>query len=247
MIEKIFGYLYHRIRGHKLEDDVALPPSVLLRFSTRKLRDLFRGVLSKWSYGSASGLHFRGARTSISNPRYFHVGNDVVLGNDVTVEAFGREGVRLGPAVTIAAGSNLAATAVIREPGVGISVDEGTSIGRSNIIWGQGGVLIGAHCLLGPNVTVLSENHEFSDTNALIKSQGHVRRSVRIGDNCWIGAGAKILAGVTLGQGTVVAAGAVVTKSFGPYSVIGGVPAKLIRLRHAESTEPADATIASIQ
>ncbi|MBT2538271.1 acyltransferase [Arthrobacter sp. ISL-69] len=92
-------------------------------------------------------------------------------------------------------------------------------------------MVIGANCLLGPNVTVLSENHEFSNTTVPIKSQGNIRNAVRIGDDCWVGAGAKILAGVTIGHGSIIAAGAVVTKSFEPYSVVGGVPAKIIRLR----------------
>jgi acetyltransferase-like isoleucine patch superfamily enzyme len=160
-----------------------------------------------------------------------------VLGNDVSMEAFGAEGVRLGSHVTIGAGANLLATAVIREPGVGISVGAGTAIGRSNVIWGQGGVRIGSDCLLGPGVTVMSENHEFDATSVTINKQGNVRRAVEIGDDCWIGAGAKILAGVQLGHGSVVAAGAVVTKSCEPYSVVGGVPAKFIRYRGQRSND----------
>ncbi|WP_396020218.1 acyltransferase [Arthrobacter sp. ISL-69] len=229
-MKRVFASLYEKVRGHSLEDS-SLPTSVMIDFSSKKLGDLARGTIHQALYGNSSGLHFRGRRTSVSNPRYLRVGSGVVFGENVSINAFGSEGIHLGSSVTVGSGSDLLATAVIREPGVGISIGPGTSVGRSNVIWGQGGVVIGANCLLGPNVTVLSENHEFSNTTVPIKSQGNIRNAVRIGDDCWVGAGAKILAGVTIGHGSIIAAGAVVTKSFEPYSVVGGVPAKIIRLR----------------
>lgn len=230
MMKSIFASIYQNVRGHSLED-TNLPTSVLIEFSSKKLRDLTRGTICKVLYGTASGLHFRGRGTSVNNPRFLHIGSGVVFGEDVSINAFGSEGIHLGAFVTVGSGSDLQATAVIREPGVGISIGQGTSVGRSNVIWGQGGVVIGADCLLGPDVTILSENHEFGSTNLPIKSQGNVRNAVQIGDDCWVGAGATILAGVTIGHGSVIAAGAVVTKSFEPYSIVGGVPAKLIRFR----------------
>jgi len=64
-----------------------------------------------------------------------------------------------------------------------------------------------------------------------MQAQGVTRAGIVIEDDCWLGAGAKILDGVTVGAGSVVGAGAVVTRSFPPKSVIGGVPAKLLRHR----------------
>ena len=57
------------------------------------------------------------------------------------------------------------------------------------------------------------------------------RIGVEVGDDVWVGTGAKILDGVTLGKGCIVAAGAVVTESFPEYSIVGGIPAKLLRTR----------------
>jgi acetyltransferase-like isoleucine patch superfamily enzyme len=64
-----------------------------------------------------------------------------------------------------------------------------------------------------------------------IKEQGVQKLDVIIEDDCWIASNAVITAGVTIGKGSVIAAGAVVTESVPPYSVVGGVPAKLIKSR----------------
>ena len=64
-----------------------------------------------------------------------------------------------------------------------------------------------------------------------IKEQGVKREFVKIEDDCWIAANTVILAGVTIGRGSVIAAGSVVTKDVPPYSIVGGVPANVIKSR----------------
>jgi len=76
-----------------------------------------------------------------------------------------------------------------------------------------------------------SENHAFADPNLTIKEQGVIKDPVVIGNNCWIGGGATILAGVHIGDGCVIAAGSVVTKSVAANSIVAGVPAKVIKSR----------------
>ncbi|MFE8884427.1 acyltransferase [Pseudarthrobacter enclensis] len=229
-LKNFLSKIYFRVRGHEI-DASEIPSSVWVNLAREKFVDLVRGLFFRLSYGASSGLHFRGPRSSVRNSKYLYVGSGVVLGHDVSLDAFGQNGIRIASNVTIGPYANLLASAVIREPGVGITIGSGTSIGRSNVIWGQGGVSIGTDCLLGPDVVIISENHRFDSIKVSVNKQGHDRSPVEIGDDCWIGAGAKILAGVTLGHGTVVAAGAVVTKSYEPYSVVAGVPAKLIRYR----------------
>ncbi|WP_156520291.1 acyltransferase [Rhodococcus sp. EPR-157] len=161
------------------------------------------------------------------------MGKSVVLAHGVLINALSLEGVRIGARSTIDEYAVLRGSGVIRNIGVGISVGSRTAIGARNIILGQGGVYIGNDCLLGPNVTIVSENHNISDPETPIRAQGETRASIHIDDDVWIGAGATILAGAKLGKGVVVAAGAVVRGNIDEMTIVGGVPAKLIGSRRA--------------
>ena len=90
---------------------------------------------------------------------------------------------------------------------------------------------IGADVLIGDSVTIRDTGHIFADVDAPIISQGIDVRPVVIEDDVWIGHGATVLKGVRIGRGAVVAAGAVVTRNVEPYTVVGGVPARLIGRR----------------
>lgn len=100
-------------------------------------------------------------------------------------------------------------------------------------IQGKGGITIGDYSQIAPNVVIVSANHNVYDCRE------HTCAPVKIGKYCWIGAGAKIMAGVELGDWTIVGAGAVVTKSFSEgYCIIGGVPAQIIKLLNKEKCIP---------
>lgn len=102
-----------------------------------------------------------------------------------------------------------------------------TRVGIHNTIIGP--VKIGNHVNLAQGITVTALNHNFSDPNKRIDEQGISTTPVTIGDDIWIGANAVILPGVTIGNHSVIAAGAVVTKDVPPHSVAAGVPAKIIK------------------
>ncbi|MGK0254908.1 MAG: acetyltransferase-like isoleucine patch superfamily enzyme [Mariniflexile sp.] len=90
---------------------------------------------------------------------------------------------------------------------------------------GRNGIVFGENVWIGPRVSIISMNHDIYDYNKFI-----IQSPIVIGDNCWIGANAIVLPGVNIGSNTVVAAGAVVTKSFpNGNAVIGGNPAKTIK------------------
>lgn len=108
-----------------------------------------------------------------------------------------------------------------------VVIGDHTRIGIHNTIIGP--VCIGSHVNLAQGITVTALNHNFEDANKRIDEQGISTKPVMIGDDVWIGANAVILPGVTIGSHCVVAAGAVVTKDVAPHSLVGGVPAKLIK------------------
>lgn len=88
----------------------------------------------------------------------------------------------------------------------------------------QGGIYIGDYALIGHNVVFATINH---DTNPF--DRHNIYKPIRIGQRVWIGSNAVITQGVTVGDGAIIAAGAVVTKDVPAYSIVGGVPAKVIK------------------
>lgn len=88
-------------------------------------------------------------------------------------------------------------------------------------------VEIGQNCAIGPNVSFETEGHNLVWSEA--EGWGHTTGPITVGDRCWIGARAVILANVVIGHGAVVAAGSVVTRDVAPYTLVGGVPAKPLR------------------
>lgn len=117
-------------------------------------------------------------------------------------------------------------------PGAGkIVFGDECSIGAFCYIDGNGGLNAGNKIRIGPHVGIYTSNHIFEDSNKPIFSQGLENSAVTIRDDVWIGSHAIILPGVEVCNGAVIGAGAVVTKKVEPYSVVAGVPARIIKRR----------------
>ncbi|MBT7623338.1 MAG: acyltransferase [Flavobacteriaceae bacterium] len=95
----------------------------------------------------------------------------------------------------------------------------------------NGEILIGDDVLIGPNCILRSSDHNYKDINTTINKQGHNSGKIIIGHDVWIGANCTILKNVEIGNGAVIAAGAVVNKDVEPFSIVGGVPIKTISYR----------------
>lgn len=95
-----------------------------------------------------------------------------------------------------------------------------------------GRIIIGKDCLIGPNVVMRTADHIFSNPNKNIREQGHVANDIIIADDVWLGSNVIIVGGVNIGKGSVIGAGAVVTKSIPPYSIAVGIPAGVIKQRN---------------
>lgn len=110
-----------------------------------------------------------------------------------------------------------------------ISVGEGTTINRNACILSK--VRIGRKCSIAPNVVIIGSNHIFSDPNVDIKDQGIDSIGITIEDDVWLSSNVTVLDGVQIGKGSIIAAGAVVNKNVPPFTVMGGIPAKLLKNR----------------
>lgn len=114
-------------------------------------------------------------------------------------------------------------------PHAGITIGQDCLVGEYSVIRGQGGVHIGDRVFTSPFTQIIAVNHVFHDPAAPFVDQGITAEGIIIEDDVWLGAGAVITDGVTVGKGAVVAAGAVVTKDVPAHTVVGGVPAKVIK------------------
>lgn len=119
--------------------------------------------------------------------------------------------------------------------GLDIEVGDNTGIGFNARIYGP--LKIGNDVMMGPDVMIFTQNHENERTDIPMRLQTAPKKPVEVGDDVWIGARAIILPGITVGRGSIIGAGSVVTKNIPEYAVVGGNPARIIRMRLEEKTD----------
>jgi acetyltransferase-like isoleucine patch superfamily enzyme len=210
----------------------SLPLRALFAIARERSGAALHGMLyARFHFAESRGITFLGRGVKFSAPYKIHAGRSLTIDDYAVVDALSEFGVFLADNVKIGRFATIKCTGVLTHIGKGLIIGENSNIGDYNYITGDGGIRIGAHVMLAPFVKIHAENHNFGRLDIPIKAQGVSSRGVLIEDDCWIGAGAIILDGVTLGRGSVVAAGAVVTKSAPPYSIVAGIPAKVIRSR----------------
>ena len=119
-----------------------------------------------------------------------------------------------------------------------VSLGDYSGLGVNSKIYGT--CTIGDYVMMGEDCTVITRNHRNDRTDIPMMHQGfEEERPVTIGNDVWIGDKVTILAGVEIGDGCIIGAGSVVTKSIPPYSIAAGVPARVIRSRKEEDDETA--------
>jgi acetyltransferase-like isoleucine patch superfamily enzyme len=119
-----------------------------------------------------------------------------------------------------------------------IKIGRDSLVGEYNVIRGQGGVTIGDRVYTSPFTQIIAVNHVFNDPSRPFIEQGLTAEGIVIEDDVWLGASVVVTDGVRIGQGSVVAAGAVVTRDIPAHSLAAGVPAKVIRTIDATTPPP---------
>lgn len=186
---------------------------------TRWLSFLWFVLVSQWRLKSAIAL---GARVKF--PRFVHLGRDCRIRAGCHLDAPGPDALVLGDRVQINRGAYLGAFAPLR-------IGDRSDINRNASIDARGAVSIGRDVLIGPYAQIIAYQHVFAAPEQPINTQGLRVGPISIGDDVWIGAGAIILADVSIGHGSIVGAGAVVTRSCAPFSILAGAPARVIGRR----------------
>lgn len=162
---------------------------------------------------------------TIKFPANVRLGRRCIIRTGVVIDAPGPAVLTLGDDVQLNRGVYLGAF------GSHFNIGARTQFNRNALVDGRGSITIGEDVLVGPYAQLISYQHRFAAVDLPINQQGLDAREIVIENDVWIGAGAIILAGITVGHGSIVGAGAVVTRSCPPYSILGGVPAKVIGRR----------------
>ena len=163
------------------------------------------------------------------------------IGRGSHVSRKARLEARWGSQLTIGEETSINHGAIVAATGGHIRIGARGYVGHYAVLYGGGGLTIGDDVLIGPGVLVAAANHRFERVDVPINQQAESRLGIVVESDVWIGGHAIIVDGVRVGTGAVIAAGSVVTRDVPPYTVVGGVPAQVIRRRG--TTDDADAEL----
>lgn len=161
-----------------------------------------RGRFKKCGYAPAFAMNL-----DLEGLKYVEVGNRITVSSYCSIYAHNNGTIKIGN---------------------NFSMNRNSCLGASE----GGEILIGNDVLIAQNVVIRASNHEFKSIDIPINQQGHRGGKIIIEDNCWIAANVVITSNITIGAHSIVAAGAVVTSNVEPFSIVGGVPARLIKKRN---------------
>jgi galactoside O-acetyltransferase len=188
---------------------------------------IFNWFISSWPNGGGGVF----LRNLFWKNQLRYLGKKVVFGDRLSIRGF--ENISIGNRATIMAGGFLYA-----DESSGLYIGDCCSINNNVFLGASGGLIkIGANVLIGPNVVLRASDHVFSDPTIPIREQGHNYGSIIIEDDVWLGSNVVVTSGVKIFKGAIIAAGSVVTKDVPTMSLVGGSPAKVIKMRPTEKKD----------
>lgn len=209
--------------GKSYQVDANIPNSLFYNLVINRAIMLSRGFLK------TRQKVFIGKNTKILNVANIVFGRNVTIGSHCQIDGYASEKILLGDCVKIGCYSKLLSTSHFSKFGKGLKMGNNSAIGDFTHFGAPGGIEIGNDVIMGSYISFHSENHNFLDTTKLIREQGVTSKGIVLGNNIWVGAKVTFLDGCQVGDNSVVAAGAVVNGIYPPNSIIGGVPAKVLK------------------
>lgn len=219
-------FIKKRFSGDWSRKDIAITLWTMAMFYVR-------GSLKRIFFKRSKGMVLSGKGVSIRYSHYLETGKDFIIEDYAEINCKSNRGIVTGDRVTIGKHAIIRPTnAYGGAIGEGLRIGNNSSIGPFAYIGCSGFIDIGDNVIMGPRVGIFAENHHFDNLKIPIKEQGVERSFVKINDDCWIASNVVILAGVTIGRGCVIASGSVVTKDIPEFSVVAGIPAKVVKSRN---------------
>jgi len=227
----MINYFLNKIGKSNYKIDKKINSKDLFIIIIQRIIMLFRGLVFTIIIPNSHPLKFIGSRVKIKFGYKIKFGKNLFLGDNVNLMGLSNEGIVGGENITIRRGTTIDCTGVFSEIGNGICIGNNVGISDNCFIQVRGNISIGDDVIIGPNSSIFSENHNFNDLIIPIREQGVTRKGVVIENNVWIGANVVILDGVKIGSGSIISAGSVVNKDVIKNSIVGGVPAKVLKYR----------------
>jgi len=231
LIRKVIEKIIIRLGRKDYQIDKRISFIDLCLVIKKRFFQLVRGSFIKMFFKSADGFVFIGKNSNIMHASKISCGKTLILGNNVTIDALSISGINFGNNNTIQDNVIIECTGNINNLGNHLIFGNNVGIAHNCFIHVRGKVEVGSNVIIGPNVNIISENHNFSERNKYINEQGVTRIGVKIEDGVWIGTRSVILDGVTVGENSIIAAGSVVNKNVPKNSIYGGIPAKFLKSR----------------
>ncbi len=180
------------------------------------LVDRYNDVLAL-GYRTALSLRFMGKGVSV------HPSSDIAFRSIVRANSGGR--------ISIGRNCEIHPYAILMTYGGDIHIGDNCSVNPYSVIYGHGGVRVGNGVRIATHVVIVPANHVPGTDEVPLHRSGITARGIVIEDGVWLGAGCRILDGVTIGRNAVVAAGCVVTRTVPANATVGGVPARVLKQR----------------
>lgn len=202
--------------------------NILFRTGIKAVRGCFKRLFLK----EAHGVLLVGKGVQITHGNHIRCGKNVKFEDFSEIHGLCSCDLNFGNYVTISRGVMIRPSSYYGgDYGIGLTIGEHSSIGPYGYVGCSGKITIGKNVMFGPKCSLFAENHVFSDITSSIKSQGVQQKGITIEDDCWIGSNVTILDGVTIGKGSVIGAGTLVTKDIPAGSVVVDKRDKVMRVR----------------